>query len=133
MYKKEEKALKLYEEVKSVKKVIQKLGYPTREGLYKWLRDSKNPPPELKLETIRRCFERGEVVHRTILLARVSSVDLRMNFFMVMIGQIISSTTSFNKKIKPCRFNSVGLLFLCKLTINLSPLLTIDYKQITKH
>ena len=118
MYKKEEKenALKLYEEVKSVKKVIQQLGYPTREGLYKWLRDSKNPPdktkaprrrinnspehslhppPELKLETIRRCFERGEVVHRTILLARVSSVDLRMNFFMVVIGQITRSTTSF--------------------------------------
>ena len=86
MYKKEEKekALKLYEEVKSVKKIIQKLGYPTREGLYKWLRDSKNPPdktkaprrrinnspehslhppPELKLETIRRCFERGEKVY----------------------------------------------------------------------
>ena len=50
MYKKEEKekALKLYEEVKSVKKIIQKLGYPTREGLYKWLRDSKNPPDKTK-------------------------------------------------------------------------------------
>ena len=78
-----EKALKLYEEVRSVTKVIQKLGYPTREGFYKWLRESKNPsekvkaprrkinnspdhplhpPPELKLETIRRCFERGENV-----------------------------------------------------------------------
>ncbi|MBR6013830.1 MAG: hypothetical protein IK062_08635 [Selenomonadaceae bacterium] len=55
--------MKLYEEVKSVKKVIQKLGYPTREGLYKWLRDSKNPPPELKLETIRHCFECGEKVY----------------------------------------------------------------------
>ena len=85
MYTKEEKdkAIKLYEEVKSVTKVIQKLGYPTREGFYKWLRDSKNPPnkvkasrkrinnspehplhppPELKLETISRCFERGENV-----------------------------------------------------------------------
>ena len=85
MYTKEEKekAIKLYEEVNSVTKVIQKLGCPTREGFYKWLRDSKNPPnkikapckrinnspehplhppPELKLETIRRCFEHGENV-----------------------------------------------------------------------
>lgn len=64
-------------------KVIQKLGYPTREGFYKWLRELKNPSekvkaprrrinnsldhplhpsPELKLETIRRCFECGENV-----------------------------------------------------------------------
>ncbi len=85
MYTKEEKqkALKLYEEVQSVTKVIQKLGYPTREGFYKWLSELKNPsekvkaprrrinnspdhplhpPPELKLETIRRLFERGENV-----------------------------------------------------------------------
>jgi transposase InsO family protein/transposase-like protein len=78
-----EKALKLYEEVGSVKKVIQKLGYPSREYFYQWLRDAKNPKPkikaprkrinnspehplhpspELKLETIQRCFERGENV-----------------------------------------------------------------------
>ena len=54
-----------------------KLGYPTREGFYKWLSELKNPsekvkaprrrinnrtappPPELKLETIRRLFEHG--------------------------------------------------------------------------
>ena len=78
-----EKALKLYEEVGSVTKVIQKLGYPTREGFYKWLREWKkasekvkaprkrinnspehplHPSPELKLETIRRLFEYGENV-----------------------------------------------------------------------
>ena len=78
-----EKALKLYEEVGSVTKVIQKLGYPTREGFYKWLREMKkpskkekaprrrinnspyhplHPSPELKMETISRCFERGENV-----------------------------------------------------------------------
>ena len=85
MYTKEkkEKALKVYEEVRSVSKVIQKLGYPTREGFYKWLREWKNgsekvkaarrrinnrpehplhPSPELKMETIRRCFELGENV-----------------------------------------------------------------------
>lgn len=78
-----EKVFKIYEEVGSVTKVIQKLGYPTREGFYKWLRELKNPSekvkaprkrinnspehllhpsPELKLKIICRCFERGENV-----------------------------------------------------------------------
>jgi hypothetical protein len=38
----------LYEEVGSVKKVIQKLGYPSREYFYQWLRDAKNPKPKIK-------------------------------------------------------------------------------------
>ena len=85
MYTSEEKqkAIKLYEEVHVVTKVIQKLCYPTRDGFYKWLKELKNPsekvkaprrrinnstahplhsPLELKLETIRRLFERGENV-----------------------------------------------------------------------
>ena len=43
-----EKALKLYEKVSSVTKVIQKLGYPTREDFYKWLRELRNPSGKVK-------------------------------------------------------------------------------------
>ena len=59
------------------------LGYPTRQTFYQWLREKNNPvkkvkpprkrinnspeqplhpSPELKLETLRRCFECGENV-----------------------------------------------------------------------
>lgn len=71
------KALQLYDQNKSVSKVIQQLEYPTRQGLYRWIaeRDSppnrkasrrkynnspehpRHPPVELKLKTIHRCFE----------------------------------------------------------------------------
>jgi len=32
-----ERALELYNEVQSVLKVIQKLGYPSKQGLYTWI------------------------------------------------------------------------------------------------
>lgn len=76
------KALQLYDQCKSVSKVIQQLGYPTRKRLYGWIaeRDSPlcskaprrkfnntpdhpiHPSLKLKLETIHRCFELGENV-----------------------------------------------------------------------
>lgn len=75
-------ALQLYDQSKSVSKVIQQLGYPTRKRLYGWIaeRDSpserkaprkkynnspdhpRHPSLETKLKTIRRCFELGENV-----------------------------------------------------------------------
>ena len=76
------RAIILYDQHKSVTKVIQCLGYPTRQTLYTWIvvRDSPpkakasrkkwnnkpfhpiHPPLELKLATIHRCFELGENV-----------------------------------------------------------------------
>ena len=76
------RAIKLYYQLKSVTKVIQCLGYPTRQALYTWIvvRDSppkikaskkkwnnkpvhpRHPPLELKLATVHRCFELGENV-----------------------------------------------------------------------
>lgn len=77
-----ERALKLYDEVQSVSKVICQLGYPSKKGLYNWI-DAKHklpkikaprtkynnspehpmhPPLATKLEILHRCFERGENV-----------------------------------------------------------------------
>jgi len=76
------KALQLYDQCKSVSKVIQELGYPTRKTMYCWIAERNTPPcskaprrsvnntpdhpmhpsTKLKLETIRRCFELGENV-----------------------------------------------------------------------
>lgn len=84
MYSEDQKkcALELYAQNKSVTKVIQYLGYPTKGALYSWIaeRDSqpriraprekwnnkpdhpRHPPLELKLSTLHRCFELGENV-----------------------------------------------------------------------
>jgi putative transposase len=76
------KALELYAQCKSVTKVIQCLGYPTRRALYNWIAASNaspkkkaprkrwnnipehpmHPSVEIKLEAIHRCFELGENV-----------------------------------------------------------------------
>ena len=47
MYSKQEKdqALKLYEQCKSIRKVIQSLEYPNRQTLYRWV-DTKNDSPK---------------------------------------------------------------------------------------
>ena len=84
MYSKEqqETALQLHDEFQSVTKVIQKLGYPSRQGMYKWLRERSNPPEdkaerkrinnskehplhpsvETKFAILERCFMKGENV-----------------------------------------------------------------------
>ena len=75
-----ERALELYNKVQSVSKVIQQLGYPSKQGLYTWigarnkLQKTKasrtkynnaldhplHPPLSKKLDILRRCFELGE-------------------------------------------------------------------------
>ena len=75
------KALATYHDLRSVTRTVQRLGYPTRDCLYKWIREEgrprdgkrkcgcrntpgrpRNPPAKVKLEAIRRCFESGEKV-----------------------------------------------------------------------
>ncbi len=75
------KALATYRDLRSVTRTVQRLGYPTRACLYKWIREEgrpregkrkysyrntrahpRNPPAKVKLEAIRRCFESGEKV-----------------------------------------------------------------------
>jgi len=75
-------ALQLYDEKKSVTRVITQLGYPTRQTMYRWLWKRTAPPKppkkrrkfihtaehprhpslEAKLEILHRCFESGENV-----------------------------------------------------------------------
>ena len=74
-----QQALALYDETGSISKVINKLGYPTRQNMYTWIKNRnieikekasvdysdtpehrRHPSLELKLSIIRRCFETGE-------------------------------------------------------------------------
>ncbi len=41
------KALQLYEQCSSVSMIIQKLGYPSRMQLYKWIKNKDNPRGKL--------------------------------------------------------------------------------------
>lgn len=81
--KQKEAALLLYQQIRSVTKTVRILGYPTREYLHKWIRDEnkqpqtqksllkvrnpsdhpRNPPLEIKLKAIKRCFEYGENIN----------------------------------------------------------------------
>ncbi len=83
MYSKEdiEAALKLYHQCGSVTKATRVLGYPSKRELYEWILNEgadkparkelllvntadhpRNPPLEVKMEAIHRCFELGESV-----------------------------------------------------------------------
>ena len=73
-----ERALKLYDELGSIGKVINKLGYPSRQNMYTWIKNRdvdkkrkkydcsdspghrRHPKLETKLEILHRCFEVGE-------------------------------------------------------------------------
>ena len=74
-------ALNLYDETESITLVIQKLGYPSRTALYKWIKERdkpkqdrrrgngtntpqhpRHPSLEVKLNILHRCFELGEDV-----------------------------------------------------------------------
>ena len=82
MYSKQQKeiALKLYHQTESVSETVRILGYPTRKNLYNWIYEEKhptkvredypivdnppdhprNPPLQVKLDAIHRCYELGE-------------------------------------------------------------------------
>ena len=82
MYSKEQKdiALRIYHQTESVTETIRILGYPTRRNLYTWITEEntppktrkkypvinnppdhpRNPPLEVKLDAIHRCYELGE-------------------------------------------------------------------------
>ncbi len=83
MYSKEqvETALKLYHQCGSVTKTTRVLGYPSKRKLYEWILNEgtvkperkelllvntaehpRNPPVEVKMDAIHRCFELGESV-----------------------------------------------------------------------
>ena len=73
-----EAALKLYDELGSVGQVINKLGYPSRQNMYTWIKNRdiekkrnkydcsdepdhrRHPSLDSKLEILHRCFEIGE-------------------------------------------------------------------------
>ena len=71
-------ALKVYHQCRSVTTTIQLLGYPTRRTLYTWIANEgaikpkrkslelvntadhlRNPPVQVIMDTIHRCFELG--------------------------------------------------------------------------
>ena len=82
MYSKEQKdiALRIYHQTESVTETIRILGHPTRRNLYTWIAEEntppktrkeypvinnppdhpRNPPLEVKLDAIHRCYELGE-------------------------------------------------------------------------
>ena len=82
MYSKEQKdiALRIYYQTESVTETIRILGYPTRRNLYTWIAEEntppktrkeypvinnppdhpRNPPLEVTLDAIHRCYELGE-------------------------------------------------------------------------
>lgn len=82
MYSKQQKlrALQLYHQTESVSETIRILGYPTRKSLYNWIYEEahpvkirkeypvtdnppdhpRNPPLDVKLNALHRCYELGE-------------------------------------------------------------------------
>ena len=130
MYSKQqkEKALNLYKETHSVSETVRILGYPTRKNLYNWIYEAhnpptnrkdypivdnppdhpRNPPLEVKLDAIHRCYELGEnvkYVSQDIGYSRASIYQWRkrylkegtlglMNNKNITPGQLIEGTPS---------------------------------------
>ena len=107
-------ALQLYDQSNSVSKVIQQLGYPTRQRLYDWIAERDSPPKrkaprrkynntpnhprhpslELKLETIRRCFKLGEnvqLVSEEIGYSRASIYTWRRKYILKGAASLMNS------------------------------------------
>lgn len=81
-YEKKSIALKVFHQTNSVSETIRILGYPTRRQLYSWIDDEnlpskerkplprianspehhRNPPLDVKLDAIKRCFEHGDSI-----------------------------------------------------------------------
>ena len=88
-------ALQLYDETGSISKVIQRLGYPSRQNMYTWIKNRniererresdctdspdhrRHPSLETKLEIIHRCFEEGEEINQYL-----KNIDIRGKAFI---------------------------------------------------
>lgn len=125
MYSKQQKeiALNVYKQTESVSETVRILGYPTREHLYNWIREEKtpphkrkeypridnppdhprNPPLEVKLDAIHRCYELGEnikYVSEDIGYSRASIYQWRKRYLKEGRLGLMN-----NKNIKPGQLN----------------------------
>ena len=111
-------ALKVYHQCGSVTTTIRVLGYPTRRALYTWIANEgtvkpkrkslqlvntaehpRNPPVEVKMNAIHRCFELGESiksVSEDIGYTRTSIYSWRKKYLHGGITALIN-----DKNIKP--------------------------------
>ena len=120
MYSKEQKAkaLRIYHQIGSVTDTVRQLGYPSREHLYRWIRNEgktkekrkklnlknttehpRNPPAEFKLKVLRRCFENGESVKLVSEETGYSSVSIYLWRKRYLQGGVFSLMNT--KNIKP--------------------------------
>ena len=105
MYSKEQKdiALRIYHQTESVTETIRILGYPTRRNLYTQIAEEntppktrreypvidnppdhpRNPPLEVKLDAIHRCYELGENICPVTVYQRLAT------FFQVKIDDLL--------------------------------------------
>ena len=105
-------ALKVYHQCGSVTTTIRVLGYPTRRALYTWIANEgtvkpkrkslqlvntaehpRNPPVEVKMNAIHRCFELGESiksVSEDIGYTRTSIYSWRKKYLHAGITAVIS-------------------------------------------
>ena len=120
MYSEEQKAkaLCIYHRIGSVTDTVRRLGYPSREHLYTWIRNEgttkekrkrlnlknttehpRNPPAEFKFEVLRRCFENGESVKslsEEIGYSRASIYTWRKRYLQGGVASLMNT-----KNIKP--------------------------------
>lgn len=98
-----EEAIKIYHTTKSVGETVRILGYSTRRQLYSWMSNEvkvamdrnplpkinnplghpRNPPVEIKLNAIKRCYELGESIlsgSEEIGYSRASIYQLRKKY-----------------------------------------------------
>ena len=120
MYSKEQKAkaLRIYHQIGSVTDTVRQLGYPSREHLYRWIRNEgktkekrkklnlknttehpRNPPAKFKLKVLRRCFENGESVKLVSEETGYSSVSIYLWRKRYLQGGVFSLMNT--KNIKP--------------------------------
>lgn len=111
-------ALQVYHQCGSVTNTIRMLGYPTRRALYTWIENEgaqkpprktlnninttahpRNPPVEVKMDAIHRCFELGEsikCVSEEIGYSRASIYAWRKKYLQGGMTTLMN-----NKNIKP--------------------------------
>ena len=121
MYSKEQRAksLRIYHQIGSVTDTVRQLGYPSREHLYRWIRNEgktkekrkklnlknttehpRNPPAEFKLKVLRRCFENGESVKLVSEETGYSRVSIYMWRKRYLQGGVFSLMNTKNIKLE---------------------------------